>query len=119
VIPNAPLFGYLIEWGETLAGLGLVIAGLIALLRPLAGRFLSGRSASVFGYGDRVLERLASLAAIGAGFLGLSFFFLDGMPLPWFVPSLAYGGAIDKGLFLAMASVIVVIGHLVQPHRHQ
>src|SRR5579864_5247476 len=39
VVPNAALFGYLIESAETLAGLGLVTAGLLALLRPLAGRY--------------------------------------------------------------------------------
>src|SRR5947209_15538209 len=80
VAPNAVLFGYLIESGETLAGLGLVTAGLVALLRPLAGPFLSGRSAKLFGSGDRFLERLAPLAAAGAGLLGVSYFFLDGLP---------------------------------------
>src|SRR5215831_2917787 len=94
VVPNATLFGYLIEWGETLAGLGLVTAGLVALLRPLAERFLRGMSATLFAYGDRLLARLAPLAAIGAGLLGLSYFFLDGLPAPWFVPNIAFGGSI-------------------------
>src|SRR6266852_1891743 len=75
VAPNAVLFGYLIEWGETLAGLGLVTAGLVALLRPLAGRYLGGTSAAMFLFGVRLVERLAPLAAIGAGLLGLSYFF--------------------------------------------
>jgi thiosulfate dehydrogenase [quinone] large subunit len=66
VVPNAVLFGYLIEWGETLAGLGLVTAGLVALLRPLAKRYLGGTSAAVFLFGARLLERLAPLAATGA-----------------------------------------------------
>src|SRR5437899_1274907 len=57
VAPNAVLFGYLIESGETLAGLGLMTAGLVALLRPLAGRSLSGTSATLFAYGDRLLQR--------------------------------------------------------------
>src|SRR6266436_1263784 len=97
VAPNATLFGYLIESGETLAGLGLMAAGLMALLRPLAEHSLSGRSATLFVYGDRLLERLAPLAAAGAGLLGLSYFFLDGTPSPWFVPSIAFGGSIDPG----------------------
>src|SRR5712692_3857003 len=100
VAPNAVLFGYLIEWGETLAGLGLMTAGLVALLRPLAGRSLRGTSATVFMYGVRLLKRLAPVAATGAGLLGLSYFFLDGLPAPWFVPSIAFGGSIDTGLFL-------------------
>ena len=114
VAPNAVLFGYLIESGETLAGLGLVTAGLVALLRPLAGRYLSGTSATLFVYGDRLLQRLAPIAAIGAGLLGVSYFFLDGLPAPWFVPTIAFGGSIDNGLFLAAASVVLVVGQLVQ-----
>ncbi|HEX6480233.1 MAG TPA: hypothetical protein VF043_15450 [Ktedonobacteraceae bacterium] len=114
VAPNALLFGYLIELGETLAGLGLITAGLVALLRPLAGRYLRGTSATVFMFGDRLLGRLALFAAIGAGLLGVSYFFLDGLPAPWFLPSVAFGGSIDNGLFLAVASVILVVSQLVQ-----
>jgi hypothetical protein len=114
VAPNAMLFGYLIESGETLAGLGLVTAGLVALLRPLAGRSLSGRSATLFVYSDRLLERLAPLAAAGAGLLGVSYFFLDGTPSPWFVPSIAFGGSIDTGLFFAAASVVLIVSQFVQ-----
>ena len=114
VVPNAVFFGYLIEWGETLAGLGLVTAGLVALLRPLAGRSLRGTCATIFIYGDRLLERLAPLAATGAGLLGLSYFFLDGLPKPWFVPSIAFGGSIDTGLFFAAASVVLVVSQFVQ-----
>ena len=117
VAPNAVLFGYLIELGETFAGLGLVTAGLVALLRPLAGRYLSGTSATLFGYGDRLIERLAPLAAIGAGLLGISYFFLDGLPKPWFVPSIAFGGSIDTGLFLAAASVVLVVSQFVPRHQ--
>ena len=47
VVPNAVLFGFLIEWGETLAGLGLMTAGLLALLRPLAGRYFGETLAAV------------------------------------------------------------------------
>jgi hypothetical protein len=114
VMPNALLFGYLIETGETLAGLGLIAAGLVALLRPLARHFLSGTGAAMFVYGDRLLERLAPLAAAGAGLLGTSYFFLDGLPKPWFVPSIAFGGSIDPGLFLAAASVVLIVGQFMQ-----
>jgi len=119
VAPNAVLFGYLIEWGETLAGLGLMAVGLIALLHPLVGRYLRGRSATLFVYGDRLLERLAPLAAIGAGLLGLSYFFLDGLPKPWFVPTIAFGGSIDTGVFLAAASVVLVVSQLVPRHPNR
>src|SRR5438270_12299151 len=74
----------------------------------------SGTSATLFVYGDRLLQRLAPLAAMGAGLLGVSYFFLDGLPAPWFVPSVAFGGSIDTGLFLAVASLILVVSQLVQ-----
>lgn len=114
VMPNAVLFGFLIEWGETLAGLGLMTAGLLALLRPLAGRYLGDTLASVFLLGARFFERLAPLAAAGAGLLGLSYFLMDGAPAPWFVPSIAFGGAINAGLFLAAASVVLIVSQFVQ-----
>jgi hypothetical protein len=114
VAPNAVLFGYLIELGETLAGLGLMAAGLVALLRPLAGRHLRDRSATLFVFGDRLLGRLALFAALGAGLLGVSYFFLDGLPAPWFIPSVAFGGSIDPGLFLAVASVVLIVSQLMQ-----
>ena len=117
VVPNAALFGYLIEWGETLAGLGLVTAGLLALLRPLVERSTGGKSAAMFVSGFRLVERLAPLAAVGAGLLGLSYFLLDGLPKPWFVPSIAFGGSIDMGLFLAAASVVLVVSQFVQRHQ--
>ena len=114
VMPNTMLFGYLIEWGETLAGLGLMTAGLLALLWPLAGRYLDGTSAEAFLFGARLFERLAPLAAIGAGLLGLSYFLLDGAPAPWFVPGIAFGGALNAGLLLAAASVILVVSQFAQ-----
>jgi len=117
VVPNALFFGYLIEWGETLGGLGLMAAGLLTLLRPLVERSLHGRSTTLFMYGYRLVERLAPIAAIGMGLLGLSYFFLDGLPKPWFVPSIAFGGSIDMGLFLAAASVVLVVSQLVQRHQ--
>lgn len=114
VAPHAVLFGYLIELSETLAGLGLMAAGLVALLRPVAGRYLSGTIATLFVFGDRLLERLAPIAALGAGLLGVSYFFLDGLPKPWFVPSVAFGGSIDTGLFLAVASVVLIVSQLMR-----
>src|SRR6266576_5027472 len=116
VTPHGVLFGSLIEWGETLAGLGLMAAGLVVLLRPLAGRSLRGASARMFVFGDWLLARLATIAALGMGLLGVSYFFLDDLPTPWFVPSVAFGGSIDTGLFLAVASVILVVSQFIQRH---
>lgn len=119
VMPNTTLFGFLIEWSETLAGLGLMTAGLLALVRPLAKRSLSGTGARLFASGERLLGILALLAAVGTLLLGLSYFLLDGLPAPWFAPSVAYGGAIDTGLFLAEASVVLIAGQLAQRSQSQ
>ena len=119
VMPNSTLFGFLIEWGETLAGLGLMSAGLLALLRPLAMRSRSTTSVRLFAFGERLLGILALLAAVGTLLLGLSYFVLDGMPAPWFAPSVAYGGAIQSGLFLAGASVVLIAGQLAQRSQSQ
>lgn len=115
VVPNAPVFGYAIMLGETLAGLGLVAAGLLALLRSLAEAHASGRLWQVFALTDRLVTSLAPLAAAGAGLLGLSYYLLDGAPSLWFTPSLAYGGAIAPGMVVALASLVLVVAQVFHP----
>src|SRR5260370_8621253 len=82
VAPNALFFGYLIELAETLAALGLMAAGLVALLPPLAGRYLSGTRPSLFVFGDWLLERRSPLAALCAGLLASPSFLLPCLPPP-------------------------------------
>lgn len=117
VVPNAPFFGVLIEWGEFLAGLGLLSAGLLALLVPFFQRVRVNTVVRVFVAAHALGEKLAPFAAGGAGMLGLSFFLLDGTPLPWFEPSIAYGGSIDTGLFLALGSLILLVSQFA--HQRQ
>lgn len=108
VLPNSIVFGLLVEWGETLAGLGLLAAGLAALLAAPAGRRLPPASARLFARGRRLAERLAPAAAGGAGVMAVSFYLLDGAPAAWLMPSVAFGGALDTGLLLALASVALL-----------
>lgn len=117
VVPNATFFGVLIEWSEFLAGLGLFSAGLLTLLMPLFQRVRVKTVVKGFIATQTLVEKLAPFAAGGAGMLGLSFFLLDGTPLPWFEPSIAYGGSIDTGLFLALGSLILLISQFT--HQHQ
>lgn len=119
VVPNAAVFGDAIMLGETLAGLGLVAAGLLALLRPFAEARTSGRLWEVFAMTDRVVTGLAPLAAVGAGLLGLSYYLLDGAPPLWFTPSLAYGGAIAPGMVVALASIVLVVGQVFRKPKSQ
>jgi hypothetical protein len=108
VLPNAYLFGWLIELGEVLAGCGLLAAGLFALVRPLCEARLHGQGWRLFAASDRLVARAAPIAALGAGLLGLSFYLLDGAPTFLPTPSVAYGGALDKGLFLAAGCAVVL-----------
>jgi hypothetical protein len=119
VLPNAGLFGVLIEWGETLAGLGLLAAGLSVLLRPVVERRIAGRLRLHALEAMRLSERLAPIAAAAAGLMGLSFFLLDGVPSPFPQPSIAYGGALDVGLFLALGSVVLLVAALTRRHAER
>jgi hypothetical protein len=117
VLPNAELFGWLIEWGEALAGLGLLASGLCAVLRPLVEAHASGRPWRLFAGADRLAVALTPVAAVGAGLLALSFYVLDGLPTFGFTPTIAYGGALDSGLMLALACAIIIATRLVaRPH---
>jgi uncharacterized membrane protein YphA (DoxX/SURF4 family) len=110
VLPNSVAFGYLVEWGETLAGLGLITGGLVTLLAPVARRRLasSAEAARWLTRGQRAIEWLAAGAALGAGLMGLTFYLLDGAPSQWFMPSIAFGGALDSGLMLAVGSAVLL-----------
>lgn len=110
VLPNSVAFGYLVEWGETLAGLGLIAGGLVTLLAPVARRRLasSADAARWLTRGQRAIEWLAAGAAFGAGLMGLTFYLLDGAPSQWFMPAIAFGGALDSGLMLAVGSAVLL-----------
>jgi uncharacterized membrane protein YphA (DoxX/SURF4 family) len=108
VLPHSVAFGYLIEWGETLAGLALIAGGLVTLLAPVARRWLASEAARWLTRGQRATEWLAAGAALGAGMMGLTFYLLDGAPSQWFMPSVAFGGALDTGLMLAVGSAVLL-----------
>jgi hypothetical protein len=114
VLPHAALFGWLVEWGETLAGLGLIAAALAALLRPVLERRLAPEARPWLARAHRALDVLALAAAGGTVLLGLSFYLLDGAPAFWPVPSVAFGGAVDTGLLLAALAAALVVGPAVK-----
>jgi hypothetical protein len=115
VVPNAPVFGYAIMLGETLAGLGLVTAGVFNFLRPLFEARAHGRLWELFALTDRLVTGMAPVAALGAGLLGVTYYALDGAPTIWFTPSLAYGGAIAPALIVALASLVLVAAQVTRP----
>jgi hypothetical protein len=108
VVPHAAVFAILVEWGETLTGLGLIAAGAAALLAPWAERRLGWQAARWVTRGHQIVDSLAVAAAAAAGVMGLSFYALDGAPTPWFTPSIAFGGALDTGLLLTLGSAVLL-----------
>lgn len=109
VVPHGALFGVLTEWGEQLTGLGLIVAGLTALVAsPLEHRLPVG-GAQVVAMFQRVMNVLWPLAAMGGLVMGLSFYAVDGAPWQGFMPSVAFGGALDEGFLLAMGSVVLLM----------
>jgi len=118
VLPNAVPFGFMVEFGETLAGLGLLAGALLTLARPALERRLRASDASAARFARFVRPALATLgalsvgAALGALFMGLNYYVLDGLPAPWFTPSLAYGGAIHPALFVGLASAMILVGQI-------
>jgi uncharacterized membrane protein YphA (DoxX/SURF4 family) len=108
VLSHSAAFGVLVEWGETLAGLGLIVGALVALLAPrLRGR-LAPAAARWLALGERAMAWLAPAAALATALMGLSFYLLDGAPSQWPMPSVAFGGALDTGLMLALGSAVLL-----------
>jgi hypothetical protein len=114
VLPNTGLFGVLVEAGETLAGFALIGSGLVELIRPFADRH-GGWLATALRVLERLLDVVAPLAAAGTLLMGLNYYFLDGAPSLLPIAGIAYGGAIDSGLLLALGSVVLLLGHFA--HR--
>lgn len=100
VIPNARLFGYLIETSELLAGVALIAGPLIWLLSW-----------------DRISDRarltvlfLIAAAAIGGTFLAINLHLANGAPHPWLIPGEAFDEGIDLDSVLpAMQMVIATV----------
>jgi hypothetical protein len=108
VLPNGPLFGFLVEYSETLAGLGLIAAGLAILFAPRLERRAVPPLAHWIACMRRLLVALGTLAALGTVLLGTTYYLLDGAPFQGFMPSIAFDGALDPGLQLALGSLVLL-----------
>jgi hypothetical protein len=116
VLPHSTVFGYLVEWGETLAGLGLLVGALVAL--GLLRR-VSPTLAPWMTRAERVIAQLALGAAAGAALMGFSFYLLDGAPSQWFMPSVAFGGALDAGMVLLLGGLALLADAATGWVRHR
>lgn len=111
VLPNSAVFGVLVEWGEALAGLGLIAGALVTLLAPVLRARRAPTAAhwlAWVAWGERALVWLVPAAALATALMGLSFYLLDGAPAQWPMPSVAFGGALDTGLLLALGSAVLL-----------
>ena len=112
-LPRATLVGRLVQWGEMLAGLALLAAGLATLLRPVLERCLAPAARPWLVRMHGTVDALALAAAAGTVLLGLSFYLLDGAPPFWPLPSVAFGGAVDTGLLLAALAAPLLLAPLL------
>lgn len=103
VIPNAEVFGYLIELSELCAGAVLILGPLTWLLAW-----------------DRVPDRtrsavlwLTALAAIGGAFLAINLHLANGASHPWLIPGDAFDEGIDLDSILPAVQVVIATISLI------
>ena len=98
VIPHASTFGYLIEIGELLVGIALVVAALVWLLRwerlPKGGRLTILATTAI-----------ASLVAI---FMAVNFHLANGAPHPWFIAKDGFDEGIDLDSLLPAIQLVLI-----------
>lgn len=124
VLPHSAFFGVLVEWGETLAGLGLIAGAVAVLAAPIVERRLAPALGRWVALARRVVQSLALGAAAGGALMGLSFYFIDGAPSQWVAPSVAFGGVLDPGFLVLVGCAAVLADALAaslssRPHRAQ
>lgn len=102
-IPNAPVFGYLIEISEVLAGVALIAGSLIWL----------------FAW-DRVSDRVrtailifTAVAAIGGAFLAINLHLANGAPHPWLIPGDAFDEGIDLDSILPAIQIVIAVVSII------
>ena len=97
VIPNATIFGYLIEIAEILIGVAFIVGPLLWLFAR-----------------QRVPERLwapmfllTAVAAIGGIFMAINFHLLNGYSHPWLIPADSFDEGVDFDTFLAVMNLVI------------
>lgn len=97
VIPNAVLFGYVIEISELLAGIALVGG-------PLIWLFVWN---SVSDGARRAVYVVSAAAAIGGAFLAINLHLANGASHPWLIPGNAFDEGIDLDSVLPAIQIII------------
>jgi len=112
VIPNGAIFGYLIEAGELLIGIGLIATAAVL--------FVNGRRLSVGTL--RALLAVVAAVALGGAFMNLNFSLFSGDPPVWSLGSDTFseGIGIDGVLMLmqlAMAGSAAALVYSLRERR--
>ncbi len=101
VIPQGELFGYAIEWGEVLIGLGLAATAIVWLLRWEDLRRSTRRTILLIGV----------LANLGGAVMLLNFHFAKGAANPFFFPTDPFDEAVDLDtVFLLIQLTLAGVG---------
>ena len=98
VIPHASTFGYLIEIGELLVGLALIVAALVWLFSwerlPEAGRL--------------AILATTAIASFGAIFMAVNFHLANGASHPWFIAKDGFDEGIDLDSLLPAIQLVLI-----------
>ncbi len=96
VIPNAPVFGYVIEVAELLVGIALIVG-------PLLWLFAWDRIPTGF---QSAVVLLMTAASIGGIFMALNFHLANGNSHPWLIPQDSFDEGVDFDSLLAILNIV-------------
>jgi thiosulfate dehydrogenase [quinone] large subunit len=103
VIPNGPLFGYLVMIGEVIVGVALIAAPLAWLRR---GTRLGSRERTV-------LVGIVALTSIVGAFMSLNYHLAMGATAPWIISADPYDQGVDLDSLMAMLQLVIAAVCLV------
>ena len=111
IIPNARAFAVLIEIGELIVGVALIVAAIVWLTRW--SRLSERWQVSILG--------VTMLAALGATAMAINFHLASGGNHPWLIPAGGFDETIDLDAVLAFMQMAYVgfCGYLLVSVRHQ
>jgi uncharacterized membrane protein YphA (DoxX/SURF4 family) len=98
VIPNASVFGYLIEITELLVGAALSVAAIVWMLRW-----------ERLGHSGRVTVLATTIvASLAAIFMAINFHLANGAPHPWLIPKDGFDEGIDLDSLLPAVQLVLI-----------
>ena len=111
VVPNGPLFGYLVMIGELSVGVVLMAASLVWLLRWT--RLGSTQRLALVG--------IVTLTGIVGAFMSFNYHLAMGATAPWIISADPYDQGVDLDSLMSMLQLVIVAAGMVYlvSHRHR